>query len=1243
MKDFFLQGNMDYLIFFDGIRVDHLIKSWTSNINIYSGYGSSSFDIVYFKELFDALDDWVDVNIFVKNMFTQKYESVFEGNIRNLSRQTSRQSKSFSVGATDKMIWFNKIPVPVYYSIEDVLDVNQKFLWAAQGIDYEAVSGFATLSSIQFADMNIESMIQQIFSMIREAYKSYSETDSVLGWANIESKIRVMSDIDEKLRQSKILEYIIRSKSSVVSTIYVLLNDILSQLTFEYYQDKDGMVRIKQPFWGEDFLRNHVIDPMMIRNLSEFMDWDKRISRVITHGGADAWLDENAETTSVVIPMGAYVDGKMFEKGIDTNIDVISGVSSNAVAPSQDYTIATEVASIAQNFEIDANILYKAIEIKTGFNFTSQSSMYSGAPVLTPIVETKNFINTSLDTFLNEFVDAAKTSSVCLFHLYAIGISASNLKQEVEKLPSGGFIRDYASRLSVKEIYKTSTGHKGILGIEPDLEGTNVRTYKGKQYDLTSVAENILCGANIFRDYIISYSGNFGLSALAYAWTKEVVDQAMFIYGKDNNINIVYANFFWECLLEEIPGTSMSYIERAYQDIYSDILKKRRLFLQSSENNEFARQAVISYSALCKTYIGITPTFNQAFTLDECLNGAKANIASQSVPNNRASQLTGPANDFKNIWDNHSGAYDTGILYAMYTLGEDVVLNALKKTGKQRITWEEVKGVIISSVKSGNFLGYSSSGQTPNKIPETMLNIVDSIDAALESLKKTYMQHQYTGSSFQSAKEWKNVSSMAPDLILYLNEGVRTLGGSNQQGKFGALRMRLDDNGNITPYHHKGMDITLNDGMAPLYSIGDATITQASEQGNYGKTIVYKLTGTNISVRYAHMSEIHVHKGQHVKHNEKVGLQGSTGDSTAPHLHIEVTVDDAYYDPALFIAQYIPNFLAQGSNYKGISHKLSPDTLKKNLREFSIVCRWDRTNRTPSLTGKTFPEYEFGKSIAGSVSNPDWAKQSVDSIVSVDIQVPTISTVLDISNDEKKHGINTYIVNQPLVKNLKTDNSGIYDYDISSATDMLAKYSKYMYNMLNSRVHTSNLVTLPMPWIRPGFNVLVDPCTVNKVFYTTGISFSGNPSSINQTLSLSFGRDPSNYANYTGNAFVSSKKYGSEVFGKTLNYSELEQLISEIRTYHNSKSNKEMFAHMNKHYSDLYGEMSYSGSNIELCGVLGWGGYTITWLENYFNNRYSFAPDTIKRRRGKLLNAMQTISASAYKEKLSTFLREGHE
>jgi murein DD-endopeptidase MepM/ murein hydrolase activator NlpD len=70
--------------------------------------------------------------------------------------------------------------------------------------------------------------------------------------------------------------------------------------------------------------------------------------------------------------------------------------------------------------------------------------------------------------------------------------------------------------------------------------------------------------------------------------------------------------------------------------------------------------------------------------------------------------------------------------------------------------------------------------------------------------------------------------------------------------------------------------------------------------GDYGK-IVEIAHSTGYRTLYGHLDAVLVREGQRVRRGERVGLVGSTGRSTGPHLHYEVRLGDRILNPLEYI------------------------------------------------------------------------------------------------------------------------------------------------------------------------------------------------------------------------------------------------------------------------------------------------------------------------------------------------------
>jgi murein DD-endopeptidase MepM/ murein hydrolase activator NlpD len=94
---------------------------------------------------------------------------------------------------------------------------------------------------------------------------------------------------------------------------------------------------------------------------------------------------------------------------------------------------------------------------------------------------------------------------------------------------------------------------------------------------------------------------------------------------------------------------------------------------------------------------------------------------------------------------------------------------------------------------------------------------------------------------------------------------------------------------------HPGLDISADKGD-PVYSTADGKVTHAASAGNYGNLVIVD-HGYSLETRYGHLSVFKVTVGQKVKRGDLLGLVGSTGRTTGPHLHYEVRANGRILNP----------------------------------------------------------------------------------------------------------------------------------------------------------------------------------------------------------------------------------------------------------------------------------------------------------------------------------------------------------
>jgi murein DD-endopeptidase MepM/ murein hydrolase activator NlpD len=100
---------------------------------------------------------------------------------------------------------------------------------------------------------------------------------------------------------------------------------------------------------------------------------------------------------------------------------------------------------------------------------------------------------------------------------------------------------------------------------------------------------------------------------------------------------------------------------------------------------------------------------------------------------------------------------------------------------------------------------------------------------------------------------------------------------------------------------HQGLDISTDKGQ-PVYATANGTVESAAYAGEYGNLIVIT-HDFGLTTRYGHLSKFNVKPGDQVKRGDVIGFVGSTGRSTASHLHYEILANGRLINPLRLLTQ----------------------------------------------------------------------------------------------------------------------------------------------------------------------------------------------------------------------------------------------------------------------------------------------------------------------------------------------------
>jgi len=157
--------------------------------------------------------------------------------------------------------------------------------------------------------------------------------------------------------------------------------------------------------------------------------------------------------------------------------------------------------------------------------------------------------------------------------------------------------------------------------------------------------------------------------------------------------------------------------------------------------------------------------------------------------------------------------------------------------------------------------------------------------------KKLTLQNNFLQTFLSVARDKETMMASIPAVCpIYVSDLDRVGSG------FGMRKDPIDS----TMKMHKGIDIAAPTGTK-VYAAGSGKVLKiTSSDDGYGNCIVIE-HGYGFVSRYAHLSSFKIKEGDEVKKGDLIGLVGSTGRSTGPHLHYEIEKDGEKIDPKKYI------------------------------------------------------------------------------------------------------------------------------------------------------------------------------------------------------------------------------------------------------------------------------------------------------------------------------------------------------
>jgi|GEM_PF-3069188 len=111
--------------------------------------------------------------------------------------------------------------------------------------------------------------------------------------------------------------------------------------------------------------------------------------------------------------------------------------------------------------------------------------------------------------------------------------------------------------------------------------------------------------------------------------------------------------------------------------------------------------------------------------------------------------------------------------------------------------------------------------------------------------------------------------------------------------------VRDDPFGSGESESHEGIDIAVIS-SADVIAVMDGIVKTVGESNGYGNYLIIRHSG-DLETLYAHCNEIYVRENDYLSAGDVIAEAGSTGRSTAPHLHFEIRVSGEKVDPLPYL------------------------------------------------------------------------------------------------------------------------------------------------------------------------------------------------------------------------------------------------------------------------------------------------------------------------------------------------------
>ena len=177
------------------------------------------------------------------------------------------------------------------------------------------------------------------------------------------------------------------------------------------------------------------------------------------------------------------------------------------------------------------------------------------------------------------------------------------------------------------------------------------------------------------------------------------------------------------------------------------------------------------------------------------------------------------------------------------------------------------------------------------------LTYVEVYETELEEF--TTVENAVASLYVKPAVKQKTVSTTKVTTSSKMSNEYRNIGISLIRPISGTITSRFGSRSSVRVGAHTGLDIAAPKGTS-IKAAASGTVIHAGWKGSLGNLVIIS-HGNGVQTYYGHCSQILVSAGQKVSQGDIIAKVGSTGNSTGPHLHLEVRVDGVALNPQNYV------------------------------------------------------------------------------------------------------------------------------------------------------------------------------------------------------------------------------------------------------------------------------------------------------------------------------------------------------